>query len=37
MRVVYTSAALRDLSEIADWLNARYPKIALTSNAESML
>lgn len=29
MRVVYTPAALRDLSEIADWLATHYPTIAL--------
>jgi hypothetical protein len=29
MRVVYTATALRDLDEIADWLTAHYPTIAL--------
>jgi toxin ParE1/3/4 len=28
MKVVYTSAALRDLAEIADWLATHYPTIA---------
>jgi toxin ParE1/3/4 len=28
MKVVYTTAALRDLGEIADWLALHYPAIA---------
>ncbi len=28
MKVVYTTAALRDLIEISDWLIAHYPTIA---------
>lgn len=28
MKVVFTAAALRDLSEIADWLSVHYPTIA---------
>ena len=28
MKAVYTTAALRDLAEIADWLDAHYPAIA---------
>ena len=28
MKVVYTSAALRDLTEIADWLTLHYPTLA---------
>lgn len=28
MKVVYTPAALRDLAEIADWLDAHYSTIA---------
>jgi toxin ParE1/3/4 len=28
MKVVYTSAALRDVDEIADWLAVHYPTIA---------
>lgn len=28
MKVFYTPAALRDLDEIADWLDVHYPTIA---------